>query len=479
MDMPAGNNLPNSRIMPSRRALAYAVGALLAVFTLVCAQIGLAPSVSAAGEERTISFYNIHNKETITVVYKKDGRYIPSAMEQLNHFMRDWRRNTPTKMDPKLIDLIWEMRRELGSTEPTHLISGYRSPKTNAMLRRIGRRVARRSMHMLGQASDIYFPDVPLEKLRNSALVRQIGGVGYYPRSGEFGFVHVDTGKVRHWPRMSQTKLASIFRNHKKELKHRPRDNKKGPIYLVQRNRAKDSTSVAASANNIARTKTAQAFPLPRPKPAAPPVVVETVTANAALPAPVTPKKVTAKQKPVVLASVDPTFNEAEPEEQEAPKLRRSLVFFPLAILKREQRAEQIEPDLQDEPIGLHQVPTVTASAAQSMNFMLVDDRPSPSMSASQMARVARQVVARESKGRLLMTSQERPATTVAAKSEPLTTEATVIDLRSPSVAETIPSDVEERVSDLQESAQTEETDLAGEVPVAIPVPAGANLSLR
>lgn len=476
MDMPAGNNLPNSRIRPSRRALAYAVGALLAVFTLV-AQTGLAPKASASGEERTISFYNIHNKETLTVTYKKDGRYIPSAMEKLNYFMRDWRRNTPTKMDPKLIDLIWELRQELGSTEPTHLISGYRSPKTNAMLRRIGRKVARRSMHMVGQASDIYFPDVPLEKLRNSALVRQIGGVGYYPRSGEFGFVHVDTGKVRHWPRMSKTRLAGIFRNHKKELKHRPRD-KKGPIYLVQRNRAKNSTSVAASPNNIANTKTAQAFPLPRPKPATPPAVVQTVTANAALPAPVAPAKVTAKRKPVVLASVDPTFNEAEPEEPETPKLRRSLVFFPLAILKREQRAEQIEPDLQDEPIGLHQVPTVTASAAQSMNFMLVDNRPAPSMSASQMARVARQVVARESKGRLLMTSQERPATTVAAKSEPLTTEATVIDLRGPSVAAK-PSEVEERVSDLQDTVQAEETDLAGEIPVAIPVPAGANLSLR
>lgn len=92
-----------------------------------------------AANERAISFYNIHTRENLTIVYKRNGKYIKSALEKLNWFLRDWRANVPTKMDPKLFDLLADIHRELGSERPIHVISGFRSPKTNAMLRQIGR----------------------------------------------------------------------------------------------------------------------------------------------------------------------------------------------------------------------------------------------------------------------------------------------------------------------------------------------------
>jgi hypothetical protein len=133
-------------------------------------------------------------------------------MAQINYFLRDWRRNKPTTMSVKTIDLMWELHEDLGSRAPIHIVSGYRSAETNSMLKRIGRHVATKSQHIRGNAIDMFFPDVPLERLRNSALVRQVGGVGFYPaRSG--GFVHIDSGTVRHWPRISNTRLAQIFRD--------------------------------------------------------------------------------------------------------------------------------------------------------------------------------------------------------------------------------------------------------------------------
>src|SRR5690606_11971027 len=101
---------------------------------------------------------------------------------------------------------------------PIHIISGYRSAETNAMLKSIGRNVAKKSMHVQGKAIDLYFPDVPTERLRNSALVREIGGVGYYPRSGSSGFVHVDSGRVRHWPGIGSSQLAKIRREFQKTV---------------------------------------------------------------------------------------------------------------------------------------------------------------------------------------------------------------------------------------------------------------------
>jgi uncharacterized protein YcbK (DUF882 family) len=167
-------------------------------------------TVPSQAGDRTISMYNIHTKDTITVTFKRNGTYVPEALQQLNHFMRDWRRDMQIKMDPALIDLIWELHEELGSKEPVHLICGYRSPGTNEMLRRSVGGQARNSRHITGQAADLMFPDVPLKQLRYSALIHERGGVGYYPASG-LPFVHVDTGNVRHWPRVPRMELAVLF----------------------------------------------------------------------------------------------------------------------------------------------------------------------------------------------------------------------------------------------------------------------------
>jgi uncharacterized protein YcbK (DUF882 family) len=174
-------------------------------------------------EARTLSFYNIHTKENVTITYKRDGEFLAEGMKQINHIMRDWRRDEPTDIDPELVDTIWKIYQELGSQKPIHLVSGYRSKKTNEALRRRGGGQARKSQHILGKAADIHFPDVPVKKLRNSALVREIGGVGYYPRSG-LPFVHVDTGRVRHWPKIGRQELAALFPDGKSQ--HVPRDGR-------------------------------------------------------------------------------------------------------------------------------------------------------------------------------------------------------------------------------------------------------------
>jgi len=181
----------------------------------------------ATGETRTLSIFNIHTKETMTVTYKKDGRYDSEAMKRLNVFMRDWRKNESREMDPELIDHIWTLHQQLGSKEPVHLISGYRSAATNASMRKRGGGQAKKSQHIQGKAADISFPDVPVKALRNSALVQEWGGVGYYPTSG-VPFVHVDTGHVRMWPRIPRQELAALFPSGKS--KYLPSDGK--PITL-------------------------------------------------------------------------------------------------------------------------------------------------------------------------------------------------------------------------------------------------------
>ncbi len=182
--------------------------------------VGLGLPAKSGGETRTISLYQVHTKESITVTYMKDGKYIPSAMKKLNYILRDWRRNEVTTISPKTIDLMWELHADLGSKRPVHIVSGYRSPKTNAFLKKIGRNVARKSQHMVGKAIDLYFPDVPTERIRNSALVRQVGGVGYYRSGGgPTGFLHIDSGRVRHWgPAISSSQMAKIMRDYRKTV---------------------------------------------------------------------------------------------------------------------------------------------------------------------------------------------------------------------------------------------------------------------
>jgi uncharacterized protein YcbK (DUF882 family) len=164
----------------------------------------------AEGETRTITMHHMHTGEDITITYKREGRYDDAALDKLNWFLRDWRRGEQIRMDPQLIDLVWEVQRETGSQQPIDVVCGYRSPETNAMLRRRSRGVARFSQHMLGHAMDFYVPGVPLEELRVLGLRLQRGGVGFYPTSGS-PFVHMDTGGVRMWPRMSRNELLRVF----------------------------------------------------------------------------------------------------------------------------------------------------------------------------------------------------------------------------------------------------------------------------
>ncbi len=194
------------------------------VFAVVCCVPTRFETAPIASEgDRALSFYNIHTKETLSFVFKREGRYVPDALEKFNHIMRDWRQNASTRMDPQLLDLIWEMHRELGSQKPVYVISGYRSSATNEALRLSGGGQAKNSRHLTGQAVDIHFPDVPVKQLRNSALIRERGGVGYYPTSA-IPFVHVDTGNVRHWPKLPRQELAILFPSGRS--KHVPADGK-------------------------------------------------------------------------------------------------------------------------------------------------------------------------------------------------------------------------------------------------------------
>jgi uncharacterized protein YcbK (DUF882 family) len=194
------------------RFLRGSLSRLLAGIVLCSAAAAIGASTVGAnrGAERTISLYNIHTKETATVAYKRDGKFVPAAMERINWVLRDWRKNEPTAMDPGLVDLLWEMHSELGSRAPIHVISGYRSRGTNSLLKKTRGGQAENSQHINGKAADVHFPDVPIQRLRYSALVRERGGVGYYPLSA-LPFVHVDTARVRAWPRLPRQELALLF----------------------------------------------------------------------------------------------------------------------------------------------------------------------------------------------------------------------------------------------------------------------------
>jgi uncharacterized protein YcbK (DUF882 family) len=166
----------------------------------------------ANGDTRTLSLHHVHTDEDITITYKRDGRYDEEALKRLDRFVRDWRKDEEVHMDPHLFDVIWEVSREVGGDKAIHVVCGYRSPSTNAMLRRRSSGVAQFSQHTVGKAMDFYIPGAPLEELREAGLRLQRGGVGYYPSSGS-PFVHLDVGSVRHWPRMTHDQLARVFPN--------------------------------------------------------------------------------------------------------------------------------------------------------------------------------------------------------------------------------------------------------------------------
>ncbi|WP_424629342.1 DUF882 domain-containing protein [Bradyrhizobium sp. SYSU BS000235] len=167
-------------------------------------------NATADGDTRTLSFHHTHSGEDLTITFKRSGRYDEAALKKLNHFLRDWRSQDQTTMDRRLFDIIWEVYRDVDGKQPIQIISAYRSPATNAMLRRRSSGVARFSQHMQGHAMDFFIPGVPLEQIRFAGLRLQRGGVGFYPTSGS-PFVHLDTGNIRHWPRMTHDQLARVF----------------------------------------------------------------------------------------------------------------------------------------------------------------------------------------------------------------------------------------------------------------------------
>ena len=204
------------------------VAGVAAIFAFASA--GSLENAIANGDMCTLSFHHMHTDEMLTVTFKREGRYDPQALEKINWLLRDWRRDEPTRMDPQLFDLLWEIHREVDAKEPVTIVSAYRSPQTNAMLRKRGRGVARFSQHMLGKAIDFYIPGAELSDLRVAGLRMERGGVGFYPTSGS-PFVHMDTGGIRHWPRMTRDQLARVFPNGK--TVHLPADGKPMPGYEI------------------------------------------------------------------------------------------------------------------------------------------------------------------------------------------------------------------------------------------------------
>jgi uncharacterized protein YcbK (DUF882 family) len=149
-------------------------------------------------DERQLSFYHTHTGKRLDVVYARDGAYVPAALEEINHFLFDFRTGDAAQMDPELLDLIYDVRAELGSDGTYQVVSAYRSPKTNEMLRGRSEKtgVAKKSQHLLGKAIDVRLEGVATAKLRDTALAMRRGGVGFYEASD---FVHMDTGRPRSW----------------------------------------------------------------------------------------------------------------------------------------------------------------------------------------------------------------------------------------------------------------------------------------
>ncbi|WP_225185175.1 DUF882 domain-containing protein [Bradyrhizobium sp. NBAIM01] len=291
---------------------------------LLLAAAGSVHDAAALNETKTLSFHHTHSGEDLTVTFKRDGRYDEAALKQLNHFLRDWRSQEQTVMDRRLFDILWEVYRDVDGKQPIQIISSYRSPATNAMLRRRSSGVARASQHMLGHAIDFYIPGVPLEQIRFAGLRLQRGGVGFYPTSGS-PFVHLDTGSVRHWPRMTHDQLARVFPDGK--TVHLPTDGVPLKNYelakaeIERRGSGDDAGSKPNFFAALFRSKPAapaasdeddEGAPAPAAKPAAP-----TVVAAAAKPAEPVP---TPRAKPQIAAAIQLASADAQIVAPPKPK---------------------------------------------------------------------------------------------------------------------------------------------------------------
>jgi uncharacterized protein YcbK (DUF882 family) len=156
------------------------------------------PAIANIGKAdfRAISLNNLHTGEKATIDYWVEGNYVPGALQSVNHILRDYHNNEVHVIEPRLLDLVNLLQKRLESSATVQVISGYRSPATNAAMHERSAGVAAHSLHMKGMAMDIRLADVPLDRLHNAALAMQAGGVGFYP---SLDFVHVDVGRVRRW----------------------------------------------------------------------------------------------------------------------------------------------------------------------------------------------------------------------------------------------------------------------------------------
>jgi uncharacterized protein YcbK (DUF882 family) len=162
--------------------------------------VGALPKNSFASpqikESRSLRLYNRHTNERESAEFFQNGVYQGDALAGLDHILRDHRQNISAPMDPKLFELLHQLQSKVDNHSEIHIISGFRSPKTNALLAGNSKGVAKKSYHMKGMALDIAIPGVDLKHLKDAARSLQLGGVGYYPNSG---FIHIDTGRVRSW----------------------------------------------------------------------------------------------------------------------------------------------------------------------------------------------------------------------------------------------------------------------------------------
>lgn len=191
-----GIDLHTRSMPPSVSRRQFLVAAAAAAPALMVPALAAAETPGLMAPTRALTFVHTHTSERLSLEYFTRGRYVPDALAALNRLLRDFRTGEVTAIDPNLFDLLHQLQVHTGAGRPYQIISGYRSPKTNAALRQRSEGVASGSLHMSGRAIDIRVDDVPLSRLRDSALALRLGGVGYYPGSN---FVHVDTGRVRHW----------------------------------------------------------------------------------------------------------------------------------------------------------------------------------------------------------------------------------------------------------------------------------------
>ena len=342
----------------------------------------------AEGDTRTLSFHHLHTGEDITITFKRNGRYDDAALKKLDWFMRDWRREESVAMDPHLFDVLWEAYREVEASAPIQVVCGYRSPATNSMLRARSSGVAEISQHTAGHAMDFFIPGVALDKLRTVGLRLQRGGVGFYPTSGS-PFVHLDTGTIRHWPRMTHDQLAKVFPDGR--TVHVPSDGVPLQNYALAladveaRGNEPSATSLAAArdkgivtadAGKPKRSLLASLFSAkpkeaeePGDEPAAKPAY-PTDSARARMPvtvASLTPPKPVTVEKIVPLPTARPRMPEAAVAAAKPAEPKMTLASLPNAVVFDNRGTWRGSVESSDLPAA--QIPQAFAARAKASPF--------------------------------------------------------------------------------------------------------------